>query len=308
MKKITGICYLIDSENIKDTWIDLLDTMEEDDRLLVFYTVNSSHIRCEQVEKIMKKNDGRMSWVQCYEGNNALDFQLVTKLGALIAGHKAREYVIVSKDTGFDAVVKFWGKEGVAIRRIRGAYEEAEQPGQDVKDRSSQTDWILELSLGQPGADQKAEMPGRQVPMEPEAPAQTHMVIEQSSTEWISRMAKSINIANMAVFHNSLVAFYGAEMGDSIYHALKEGGSARSQYKSVYLKDKRQRVRNYVELMLEMEKYDVKDAPDLYRVILKAPRKDLQKLNSLVHKKFGSEKGKQYYMLLKRHINIIWKI
>ena len=51
-------CYLVDSENIKDTWIDLLDVMEEVDELLVFYTANSAHIRCEQVEKIMQKMVG----------------------------------------------------------------------------------------------------------------------------------------------------------------------------------------------------------------------------------------------------------
>lgn len=302
MKKVTGICYLIDSENIKDTWIDLLDTMDNEDVLLVFYTANSSHIRCEQVEKIMKKNDGRMSWVQCFEGNNALDFQLVTKLGALIAEHKAKEYVIVSKDTGFDAVVKFWRREDIAIRRIRGAYEEAEQSMPNAKCSSNPHDSIPEAFVDRTETDEKIET------SKPEELPETHMIIEQNNADWIGRMAKSIHISDMSLFHNSLVAFYGAELGESIYHTLKDESAERVQYKNMYLKDKRQRARNYVELMLEMESYDVKDAPDLYRVILKAPKKDLQKLNGLVHKKFGKEKGKQYYLLLKRHLNIIRKI
>ena len=38
--------YLIDSENISDEWVDILDTMETQDVIFVFYTGKSTHINC----------------------------------------------------------------------------------------------------------------------------------------------------------------------------------------------------------------------------------------------------------------------
>lgn len=57
------------------------------------------------------------------KGQNALDFQIVTLLGNLVAqGERSHRYVIVTNDEGFDAAVAFW--------RARG-YDVSRRPSQD---------------------------------------------------------------------------------------------------------------------------------------------------------------------------------
>jgi hypothetical protein len=48
-------------------------------------------------------------------GHNALDFQLVTYLGYLIAKDPMGQYLIISYDRGFEYVVNFWRKDGLCI-------------------------------------------------------------------------------------------------------------------------------------------------------------------------------------------------
>ena len=37
--------YFVDSENVGDSWIDLLDTASEEDEILVFYTEKSPNMK-----------------------------------------------------------------------------------------------------------------------------------------------------------------------------------------------------------------------------------------------------------------------
>lgn len=49
---------------------------------------------------------------------NALDFQLATQLGFLIANRTADQYYIVSKDKGFDILGGYWKGRGVSVTLI----------------------------------------------------------------------------------------------------------------------------------------------------------------------------------------------
>ena len=53
-----------------------------------------------------------------HEGSNGLDFQLVSYLGYELHADCSKEMVIVSKDTGFDAVVHFWQERGMNVKRL----------------------------------------------------------------------------------------------------------------------------------------------------------------------------------------------
>ena len=49
---------------------------------------------------------------------NALDFQLATQLGYLIANKAAELYYIVSKDKGFEILSGYWKNRGVSVTLI----------------------------------------------------------------------------------------------------------------------------------------------------------------------------------------------
>lgn len=122
MKKTkTGRRYFIDSENVHSLWLNLQMIIAEEDQIMVFYTDNSPNMKYEHIMDLMKLGEDRIRFIKCFQGHNALDFQLVTELGASIAREPECEYVIVTNDTGFDAVVKYWLREGMNISRLKGA-------------------------------------------------------------------------------------------------------------------------------------------------------------------------------------------
>ena len=111
--------YLIDSENVGDFWIPLLDLPADQAELIVFYTKNSPHMSYESLIKL-KESDRKVTFIKCYEGTNALDFQLCSELGYLIATNEGDDFIIVTNDTGYDAAVKYWRRKEYSVKRIAG--------------------------------------------------------------------------------------------------------------------------------------------------------------------------------------------
>ena len=134
--------FLVDSENVNDNWLMLFDMADEDDEIIVFYTKKSPHMSYMSVIRLMENNSINVRFEECYEGTNALDFQLVSYMGYLM-GHNdthsennssstpivtdtadvsaascADEYIIMSNDTGYDPAVRFWKDKGYAVRRF----------------------------------------------------------------------------------------------------------------------------------------------------------------------------------------------
>ena len=111
--------YLIDSENVGDFWIPLLELPAEEAELIVFYTKNSPHMSYDSLIKL-KESDRKVTFIKCYEGTNALDFQLCSELGFLIASNEGDDFIIVTNDTGYDAAVKYWRRKEYSVKRIAG--------------------------------------------------------------------------------------------------------------------------------------------------------------------------------------------
>ena len=118
--------YFVDTENLSSEPIgSLLKRMDDSARVLLFYTKNSNHISYDVLGTFFERRD-QISLVSCGCGTgNALDFQLVSVLGSLLSecmhskvfDSGIPEFVIFSKDHGFDAVVRLWRSRGVRIRR-----------------------------------------------------------------------------------------------------------------------------------------------------------------------------------------------
>lgn len=125
--------FLVDSENVNDNWLMLFDMADEDDEIVVFYTKKSPHMSYMSVIRLIENNKINIRFEECYEGTNALDFQLVSYMGYLMgcagsfsenkcdaasAESCADEYIIMSNDTGYDPAVRFWKDKGYAVRRF----------------------------------------------------------------------------------------------------------------------------------------------------------------------------------------------
>lgn len=115
--------YLIDVENIGDKWAPYIAQLQEDDTIVLFYTKASNGreltIPIDSLHSVCEKR-AKMEYIQCFTGapgHNALDFQLATELGAQLVTHKDTNYIIISRDTGFDVLVKYWQHKGFNIIR-----------------------------------------------------------------------------------------------------------------------------------------------------------------------------------------------
>ena len=147
--------YLIDSENVGDFWIPLLDLPADMAKLIVFYTKNSPHMSYDSLIKL-KESDRTVTFIKCYEGTNALDFQLCTELGFLIAGNPGDEFIIVTNDTGYDAAVKYWRRKEYSVKRIAGKDSRTggRKRGTPVRaDVAAEVSAILHKLVKAPGTD-----------------------------------------------------------------------------------------------------------------------------------------------------------
>ena len=132
--------YLIDSENVGDLWVThIIELAKEEDEIVVFYTQKSPHMGYENIRTLLNsKRD--VEFVKCVEGRNALDFQLVTDLGYRIgSAQEEEEYIIVTNDIGFDAVVQYWKKHEKDVKRYNGKIcqglykQKMQEPAQTVE-------------------------------------------------------------------------------------------------------------------------------------------------------------------------------
>ena len=184
--------YLIDSENINDVWVELLQVLEDEDEILVFYTDKSAHMGYDRIVCLMEQKRGTVHWIKCFEGQNALDFQLVTELGSCLSRNGSREYIIVSNDTGYDAVVRYWQQKGCSVRRIKGADCEKGAPAERRQEMLSEK--ALTEKSGQkasekiPSEKSGQDVSSEKVPSEKKTPAATS---EQAPAEKKGRKAKA---------------------------------------------------------------------------------------------------------------------
>ena len=109
-------CYLVDTENMAQRWAQYIDEAGDGDLFVLFYSKNVGPVSMRLFGPACMKGI-RFSFIECHVGSNAMDFQLVTELGRMVALRPADEYTIVSADAGYDPVVRYWRDRGISVAR-----------------------------------------------------------------------------------------------------------------------------------------------------------------------------------------------
>lgn len=109
--------YMIDSENVGSTWIDLLQSDEKID-FYIFVTENAKSLNYALLKQLTQNPRHKINIIECEPGKNSLDFYLSSYVGYLIGKGKHLSYTVVSQDTGYDHVIEYWNREGIDVRRI----------------------------------------------------------------------------------------------------------------------------------------------------------------------------------------------
>jgi PIN domain len=112
---------LIDSENVKPEYIEKLN--HEHFRVIVFVGPNQKRLDF-RIVKALQALGSNGSYVQMSSvGPNALDFLVAYYIGKLSAVHADAYFHIISKDTGFDPLIKHLRDQNIFCSRSRTVLE-----------------------------------------------------------------------------------------------------------------------------------------------------------------------------------------
>jgi hypothetical protein len=120
---------LIDFENTQKIDFDLIEMTHT--KIVIFVGRSQNKIPFSLVEKAQDKGD-RIQWLKIAgDGKNNLDFHIAFELGRL-SEKLARDitFIILSKDSGYDSVIKYARESGINAQRIANIAELADSKNQ----------------------------------------------------------------------------------------------------------------------------------------------------------------------------------
>ncbi len=117
MKKVL----MIDYENVQQ--VDISEIDRESYSVKIFVGASQNKIPFELVASAQAFGEN-IEWVKLdANGKNALDFHIAYFLGKYSQTHPNQAFIVLSKDTGFDPLIRFLNKNGVSCSRINSLLE-----------------------------------------------------------------------------------------------------------------------------------------------------------------------------------------
>jgi hypothetical protein len=109
--------FLVDMENVHK--LTNVNKLTANDKLILFYSDNTPPMQMDAIKAIVDANV-TLELKRVHLGvKSALDFQLSSYLGYLMATYPDAKFIIISKDKGFDVVKKFWQTEKKPIIKLQ---------------------------------------------------------------------------------------------------------------------------------------------------------------------------------------------
>ncbi len=128
--------FLVDYENIGEAGLKGIEDLGSDTSTVIFYSEHADKISFD-MHQVLCRCASRLEFRKAQTGKkNALDFQLSTYLGYLVASHPGDRFFIISKDNGYHVVMDFWESSTIQqIDYIGRAYERPSRqaPGTESK-------------------------------------------------------------------------------------------------------------------------------------------------------------------------------
>lgn len=202
--------YLIDFENVHNEGLENLDSLNPGDHVHIFYTENALNI---SLDIILSKGMGvEIVGHKVPVRKQSLDMHLVSYLGYLLGSHAEQcAYVIVSKDTDYDNIIKYWRDKG---------YKQIKRKAQVAEKASAEQ----EIAAGKAEQEKKDAFSGEE--RDKLNHYMQHCLLEKGySTQDVGRLCKIVN-ANCNLVHplqginNGITKQYGKKA--TAYQDVKE--------------------------------------------------------------------------------------
>ena len=99
--------YLVDYENVGSEGLSGCNKLNKTDHILIFFTKNAKKI---DMSEIANHGEATLDMIEVPAGRQSADHHIGSYLGYLVGNKEEKEcrIVIISKDTDFDNVIKFW--------------------------------------------------------------------------------------------------------------------------------------------------------------------------------------------------------
>lgn len=260
--------HLIDTENVGDTWISLIQSLKKNDVLIIFFSKNHSHL----LEKtyLEQRYHKQLRWVECITGSNAMDHQLMGVLSYLITMHPDAEYFIHSNDNDYQKAIHSWKKKEINIKKVKS----------DTKKKKKKTKQKKEVSA--------AKSPDKL----------TEEII-------ITEIAKAVPVSNLNGWYRMLCALLGQDSGKHCYTQLKKNTNRKEELAKNLLEDKTEQKIHLIALLYKLNQLDVSQAKEAFHII--STHTDKKAIKADFGKHFGNKTPEQvqYYRVIKDVVEIL---
>lgn len=210
--------FLIDYENVGRTGMRGCEYLDAQDHVIMFYSEAKKNAERRTLEQITASGCVFEVCKLCRTGKNALDFYIASRLGELIGGGYTGISVIVSNDSGFQAVRDYWSKRTVNRRTVllSACMEDGIVSGNENNERTKELRYLREnLTIGGYYAAYAEKMRVRAVLEKLFAGTEY-----ESMTGEIQNLIEGKEKTSKIIYLNSLHLF-GRKSGLEIYQALK---------------------------------------------------------------------------------------
>ncbi len=227
--------FLIDFENVKSKGLTGIEMLEKGDTVVILYSENSDTISFEMHQKVMSCKAEIEYFKVNVGGKNALDFQLSTLLGYIVAKDAFSHAFIISNDRGFDFLHDFWHGHFVedthtVVYRTRTISQAVSYALGTKQEKAEEPDYE-ETQISVPEAPVEAiaqpevtEAPADDIAPEPKPrtrrprgymPNLTHILQEVCTDEQIREISRLLSESETKEeLHNSLAKIYKQQATD----------------------------------------------------------------------------------------------
>ena len=120
--------YLVDYENVHGEGLVGCKDLKKTDHVLIFFTQNAKNMDMRNLSGVESSN---LQYIEVPAGKQSTDIHIGSYLGYLIGKSQSKiKVVIVSKDTDYDKLIKFWSDKADISRKekIEAKKIEVKQP------------------------------------------------------------------------------------------------------------------------------------------------------------------------------------
>lgn len=243
--------YLVDFENVKSKGLEGIDRLSETDNVIIFFSENSDTLSFEMHQKVLSSKADIEYFKVSVGGKNALDFQLSTLLGYMVAKEIYTHIFVISNDKGFDFLHSFWSAKYIdtpktfvgRAKTIKSAIEYEENKEQIEQQRLNEAIAEIEMTFEladqelsqtqenvQESAEKAAKVKKQSVKVRKKSNSKGKKMFDEMFMELLDGSCDKDSYGNVKElfvqsqtkeeFHNSLAKTY-KQQGSDIYKAVK---------------------------------------------------------------------------------------